>query len=149
MTYHQLTTEERYTIAALRMQRLSISEIARQLGRSKSTVSRELRRNSCTDGGYRAVKAVDRTAGRRRRSRQKWYFHDTQWAMVVALLHLDWSPEQISLWLSVNKIFSISHSTIYRFIWYDYFYHGTLFKHLRQSGKNVVNVTAALIQGEF
>lgn len=133
--YNQLTTDERYTIAALRTQRLSISEIARQLGRAKSTISREIMRNRCNDGHYRAFKATDRTAGRRRRSRQKWYFHDDQWAMVVALLRLDWSPEQISLWLKHYKIFSISHSTIYRFVWYDHFYHGTLHKHLRQSGK--------------
>lgn len=55
--------------------------------------------------------------------------------MVVVLLQNYWSQEKISLWLKKNKIFDISHSTIYGFIWYDCFYHGTLYKHLRQSGK--------------
>lgn len=135
MTYHQLTTDERYTIATLRMQRLSQAEIARRINRSPSTISRELRRNSSADGGYRAEKAVDRTSRIRRESRRKWYFHDQQLQMVIALIRLDWSPEQVSLWLKKEKIFSISHSTIYRYVWYDYFYHGTLYKHLRQSSK--------------
>lgn len=133
--YNQLTTEDRYTIATLLTQHLSYREIAEHICRNVSTVSREINRNKCRDGAYRAFKAISKTAGRRRRSRQKWYFHDIQWEMVVGLLQNDWSPEQISLWLKKNKIFDISHSTIYRFIWYDCFYHGTLYKHLRQSGK--------------
>ncbi len=41
----QLTADDRYTIAALLKQRLSQAEIARQLNRSPSTISRELKRN--------------------------------------------------------------------------------------------------------
>lgn len=135
MNYHQLTTDERYTIAALRAQRKSQAAIARELGRHPSTISRELKRNASNDGGYRAEKAVDRTSRVRRESRRKWYFHDTQLQMITALLRLDWSPEQIALWLKKNKVFTISHSTIYRYVWYDYFFHGSLYKHLRQSSK--------------
>lgn len=133
--YHQLTTEERYTIAVLRMQRVSLRNIGQHLGRDVSTISRELKRNRCQDGGYRAEKAVSRTEGRRKAARRKWYFDDIYLQMVIALLKLDWSPEQISLWLEKEKVFRISHSTIYRFIWYDYFYNGKLYKHLRQSSK--------------
>lgn len=133
--YHQLTTDERYTIAALRMQRLSQAEIARQLGRSPSTISRELKRNRTNAGIYTACKAVDRTARVRRESRRKWYFDDVELQMVIALLRLDWSPEQVSLWLKKHKILSISHSTIYRYVWYDCYYHGNLYTHLRQSSK--------------
>ncbi|HEV7891124.1 MAG TPA: helix-turn-helix domain-containing protein, partial [Pyrinomonadaceae bacterium] len=55
MTYRQLTPEERYMLAALRRQGLNQSEIARSLGRHRSTVCREVRRNSTrADGHYRA-----------------------------------------------------------------------------------------------
>ncbi len=135
MKYHQLTTDERYTLAAYRIQRLSQAEIARRMGRHPSTISRELKRKRTNAGIYTACKAVSRTARVRRESRRKWYFHDRQLQMVVALVRLDWSPEQVSLWLKHNKIFSISHTTIYRYIWYDYFFHGKLYKHLRQSSK--------------
>ena len=135
MKYHQLTTDERYTIAALRMQRVSQAEIARHLGRHPSTISRELKRNRTNAGIYTACKAVSRASRVRRESRRKWYFSDSDLQMVIALIRLDWSPEQVSLWLKKCKVLSISHSTIYRYIWYNYFYHGNLHKHLRQSNK--------------
>jgi transposase-like protein len=52
-----LSFQEREEIAMLRTQGVGIREIARQLGRSPSTISRELRRNAATRGGkldYRA-----------------------------------------------------------------------------------------------
>lgn len=133
--YHQLTAEDRYTIATLLTQRKSQAEIARFLNRSPSTISRELRRNRREDGKYCARGAIKRTSRVRRESRRKWQFEDIELQMVIALLRLDWSPEQVSLWLRQQRIMSISHSTIYRYVWYDFFYKGTLYKHLRQSNK--------------
>jgi transposase-like protein len=52
-----LCFEEREEIALLRGQGFGVREIARRLGRSPSTISRELRRNAATRGGkldYRA-----------------------------------------------------------------------------------------------
>lgn len=46
MPYVQLTSEERYVIYHLTLYRLSVREIARRLGRSHSTISRELKRNA-------------------------------------------------------------------------------------------------------
>ncbi|WP_075187331.1 IS30 family transposase [Teredinibacter haidensis] len=135
MTYHQLTTDERYTIAAYLKQRKSQAFIARALNRSPSSISRELKRNRRPDGKYCAARAVKRTSRIRRESRRKWYFTDIELQMVIALIRLDWSPEQASLWLKKCNIRSISHSTIYRYIWYDIFYLGDLHKHLRQSQK--------------
>jgi len=63
MKYRQITSSERYAIAALRRQGHSLSVIARDLGRSPSTISREVRRNRCADAGYRASKADSRTRG--------------------------------------------------------------------------------------
>ena len=46
-----LSFAEREEIASVRAQRLGVREIARRLGRSPSTISRELRRNAATRGG--------------------------------------------------------------------------------------------------
>ncbi len=94
MKYHQLTAEERYMLAALLWQGHNYSEIARQLGRHRSTVMREVRRNLCNDGGYRAAKAIRRTQARRHQTRRKWHFADHHWQMVISLLRLEWSPCQ-------------------------------------------------------
>lgn len=68
-----LTFAEREEIAILRAQASGIREIARQLGRSPSTISRELRRNAATRSGtfsYRATTAQwhAERAGRRPRA---------------------------------------------------------------------------------
>jgi IS30 family transposase len=135
MSYHQITSGERYMISALHMQGFSYSDIATQLGRHRSTIWREIQRNQCNDGAYRPSKAITRTRSRRRESRRNWRFHDGHLQIVFSLLRLKWSPEQISGWLRLNRIFSISHATIYRYIWYDRFYGGNLHTHLRQSSK--------------
>ena len=135
MKYHQLTSSERYIIARLRLQRYSFAEIAEILGRHRSTIYREVRRNACNDGGYRAYKADSRTRARRRESRRHWYFSDWQLGLAIALIREDWSPQQVADWLRQNRILAISHQTLYRVIWYDRAYDGTLYKHLRQGGK--------------
>jgi IS30 family transposase len=97
MSYHQLTSHERYILAALRKQGFNQSEIARNLGRHRSTISRELRRNSSRhDGGYRPSRAVEMTSGRRSRSRRKPHFSRTELRLVERLLRRQWSPDQIS-----------------------------------------------------
>lgn len=135
MMYHQLTADERYTIAAFLKQRKSQAFITRAIGRSAATISRELKRNRRPDGKYCAARAVKRTSRIRREARRKWYFSDSELQIVIALIRLDWSPEQASLWLKKCNVLSISHSTIYRYIWYDLFYQGSLHRHLRQSHK--------------
>jgi IS30 family transposase len=69
-TGRYLSLPEREQIALLRAQHQGVREIARHLGRSASTISRELRRNAATRGGgfdYRAITAqwhADRAARR-------------------------------------------------------------------------------------
>jgi IS30 family transposase len=132
MRYHQLTSEERYMISALRKQGIHSAEIARNLGRHRSTICREVQRNSARwDGRYRPSKAVERTRGRRSRSRRKSQFGPGEWQQVLELLHQDWSPEQISGHLRTQRTLSISHETIYRHVKRDRRRGGLLFKHLR------------------
>ncbi len=135
MKYRQITSSERYAISALRRRGLSAREIAAELGRAHTTISREIRRNSCNDGGYRPFKASHRTRGRRSRSRRNERIRPETWTVVERYLRLDWSPEQVAGFLRVEGILSISHETIYVHVWHDKARGGDLWTHMRQAGK--------------
>lgn len=135
MKYRQITSGERYAIAALKKQKLSIRMIAAQIGRSPATVSRELRRNLSTQARYSPDKAHSYAVARKRRSRRNSHFSPDEWALVEHLVALDWSPEQVSGWLSLHRILSISHETIYLRVWHDKRCGGELWTHMRQANK--------------
>ncbi len=135
MTYRQITSGERYMLAALRTQGYSASRIARELGRHPSSISRELRRNGCNDGAYRPSKADRRTRGRRSRSRRNRRFGPADFRLVEGLLPHLWSPEQIAGYLKRHELLSISHETIYQHIWRNKRYGGRLHEFLRCAGK--------------
>jgi IS30 family transposase len=123
-------------LVALRKQGLNQSQIARALGRHRSTISREIRRNRCRlDGRYRVSKAQERTNGRRSRSRRNLRFTVQDFALVDELLCRQWSPEQVSGHLRRLGHLRISHETIYRHIWRDKRAGGLLHTHLRRSRK--------------
>jgi transposase, IS30 family len=134
-TYRQLTPGERYELSALRKQGLRPAAIARALGRHRSTISRELRRNLRSDGWYDARTADQRARMRRSRSRRNRRFTADDWALVLTCLKQQWSPEQISGRLKKDGSLRISHETIYRHIWHDKRRGGTRYKLLRQAGK--------------
>jgi predicted transcriptional regulator len=91
-----LSQDERIEIADLRHAGLGIRQIADQLGRAPSTISRELRRNA-TAGGYRPFEARRRaTANRARNHRRRLETNDELRQLVAELLVQRWSPEQIS-----------------------------------------------------
>ena len=58
------------------------------------------------------------------------------WAQVVTGLRADWSPEQIAGRLARERILTISHETIYRYVWADKAAGGQLFTHLRCARKH-------------
>jgi len=132
MKYRHLSFEERCTLTALRTERLGMAAISRKLGRSRSTLWRELGRNrSRHDGCYRAHQAQERTQARRRNSRRNQRFGRAELKRVEALLQELWSPEQISAVLRQSGQLSISHETIYRHVWRDRKLGGNLYRHLR------------------
>lgn len=136
MTYQQITSEERYIISHLRKQGLSKAEIARQLGRHRCTIAREISRNSCcTDGHYRPSKADSRAKTRRSNSRRNQQYSEQDFAPICELIKLDWSPEQAIGALRAKKVTTMSHETLYRYIWNDKSAGGDLWLHLRQSTK--------------
>lgn len=135
MRYHQITREERYTLAQWRMQqpRLSNAEIARRMDRHPSTIGRELRRNcSTSDGAYRASQAQEHRNGRRARNRGWTKLSAKQWRIVDGLLREGFSPEQISGRLRDTGTLQVSHETIYRHVWADKAANGLLYLCLRQ-----------------
>ena len=136
MKYHQLSDDERYQIGAMRRAKSSLRAIARELGRSPSTISREIRRNAYpTDGRYKPLHACQMARGRRRRARQGTRYSMEQWQIVRKLIERKLSPMQVSGVLKRFGVLSISHETIYQHVWEDRRYGGELHTHLRQALK--------------
>ena len=123
-------------LSALRRQGFSSAEIARVLGRSRSTIGREIQRNSThPDGCYRPDRAHEAANGRRSRSRRNSRFTPADWRIIEDLLRADLSPEQVSGRLRTKGRLRVSHETIYIHIWTDKRRGGQLYRHLRQRPK--------------
>ncbi len=120
--YQQLQPEERLTIASLLLQGSSIRAMARILGRSPATVSRELARNS-SPAGYASVPAEALSTARRSAGRRptKLCLQSVCWRIVLTLLEWKWSPQQISGTLKrmypTDPTQHVSHETIYTAIY--------------------------------
>ncbi|KGM38587.1 hypothetical protein JY96_21645, partial [Aquabacterium sp. NJ1] len=130
--YRQLAREERYLISAYLKANWSLRAIAQELGRSASTISREVSRNATThDGAYRPCKADRYARARRRRSRRGPKFKPEQYALVRRYLRKKWSPKQIVGTLRPQGLLDMSHESIYRYLLRDKQAGGGLWKHLR------------------
>ena len=117
MGHHvHLTLSEREDIMLMRREGKGVSDIARAIGRDKSTVSRELRRNSC-ERFYRASTAQRRYGERRLACRRPAILDDERVFGLVRdkFLEEQWSPEQIEGRLALELGGSpVSDTTIYR-----------------------------------
>ena len=113
-----LTLSEREEISRGIVARRSIRSMASLLGRSPSTVSREVCRNG-GDDRYRAAVA-DEQAWIRTRRPKRCKLANSPWLRraVARKLRLNWSPEQIAGWLKrthpEDGSYQVSHETIYR-----------------------------------
>jgi IS30 family transposase len=136
MVYFQLTRGERYVIGRMRATGKSLREIGRCLGRSVSTISREVQRNRCPhDGRYRVDKAHSRAMSKRSSTRKKSQFSEQEWLGMQTLLRRKWSPQQISGRRRLCGTRPISHETIYRHVRRDRRVGGELWRHLRVMSK--------------
>jgi IS30 family transposase len=113
-----LTLSEREEISRGIAGQQSARSMARLLGRSPSTVSRELSRNGGYDR-YRAALADDKAWVRSRRPKRCKLANNPRLRRVVASkLRLNWAPEQIAGWLKranpKDECNRVSHETIYR-----------------------------------
>mgnify|MGYP000685824955 CR=1 FL=1 len=127
--YTQLTQEQRYQISILMKAEHKQTEIANLLGIHKSTISRELQRNT-GKRGYRPKQAQTRCL-ERRLLKVKSRIPASTWRLVKSLIRKDWSPEQVSGRLKNIDKLSISTEWIYQYILKDKQMGGTLHQHLR------------------
>ena len=113
-----LTLAEREEISRGIAAHQSARSMARLLGRSASTVSRELKRNGGYDS-YRAALADETAWARARRPKRCKLANSARLRQAVASkLRLNWSPEQVAGWLKRahpgDESYHVSHETIYR-----------------------------------
>jgi IS30 family transposase len=149
----KLGKKERGVIAQMIAQGKKVREIARTLGRSPSTISDEVKRNSVWDGEkvvYEAIEAQEQystrkiKAGKRNALKNEWVYRYT-----IEHLRENWSPEQIAGRLNrehpLVKSRTIGVETIYRYIyhptnkdeaWWEYLPRGQK-KRRRQKGRSV------------
>ncbi|WLE99284.1 MAG: IS30 family transposase [Candidatus Electrothrix communis] len=104
------------------------------MGRSQSTVSRKIRRNS-GQRGYRN-KQADRFALERHADKAKAVKMTGEIKYIVSVcLQNDWSPEQIAGRLREESVVCLHHETVYQYILTDKANGGQLYRHLRHQGK--------------
>ena len=123
-TYKQFSLKESIELSRLRQEGRSMRVISAALGRSPSTISRELRRNSQPTKvwaqGYEPLRAEGLRERRRRRDARFKLARDARLrAHVRERLEAGWTPEQIAGALRhAHGQCIISHESIYRFIYY-------------------------------
>jgi len=102
-TYQQLTSQQRYQISALKRIGHSQTEIAQELEVHKSTISREVYRNT-GERGYRPKQASEKACERRTKAAHNKRISAETWKVVEEKLCQDWSPEQVSGgWKNIRK----------------------------------------------
>lgn len=130
--YHHLTGDDRIVIRTLLQENRSHQYIADRVGRSRSTINREIARNRSLRG-YRPKQAQAKAEARRQQPRRV-----KMTAAVVdhieKKLHEDYSPEQITGTMERAIGTRISHERIYQHIWQDKYAGGDLYTHLRLAG---------------
>ena len=132
--YTQLTEAERYHIHIMIKQGRPIAEIARSMGRHRTTVWRELRRNT-GQRGYRHQQAHHKAMARHRTKPKRVKLTPTMQAQLRTRLVQHWSPEQIAGRLRLETGTRLSAETIYRFIARDRRAGGVLYQRLRYQGQ--------------
>jgi IS30 family transposase len=134
--YRHLTYEKRCQIYTLLKSGHAKIEIAQLLGVHRSTITKELKRN--TGGkGYRFIQAQEKASARRAaasgapRKMKPGLVSEIE----EKLTQDQWSPDQISGWLKRRGRAFVSCERIYQHIWKDKRNGGGLWRHLRHSGK--------------
>lgn len=118
--YTHLTSNQRVELAALVRVKVKLKDIARQLGKAPSSITRELQRNGNSDG-YRAITARRRTKERRISANKRFRKIENNERLrryTVNKLKKCWSPEQIAgrLKKEYGKTV-VCHETVYQWIY--------------------------------
>lgn len=123
MAHTELDLRERRVIEDMLNAKVPIAKIATEIGRHRSTVYREIKRNGFEDkelpylNGYYGVNA-QRTADTRRARRRKLIRLEGLRAHVIDRLKTGWTPEQIAGRLGYDgQPIRVSHETIYAYVY--------------------------------
>lgn len=135
MEYNQLTYKERYLIERCHQNGESQTLIANKLNRSKSTVCRELNRNSEDAEPYQARQAQRQAKERASGNHGPRKLTDKLWNDVARRIRQYWSPEQIADHLDSCDGPSLSHEWIYQMIYANQAGGGDLWEYMRHPRK--------------
>ena len=131
-----LTSEQRYTVSCMFNQGKKQVEIATTIGKDKSVISREIKRNKDQrNGQYRYELALRKHAERQKNKPKHIRFTNKVQSYVEGLLAEDYSPEQIVGISKKNNVVCVSCERIYQHVWRDKARKGTLHQHLRRKGR--------------
>lgn len=128
--YEQLTLEQRYQIYAFLKAGYSKTEIAKQIGVDKSTITRELQRNM-SGRGYRPDFAHRQALTRRTSKAKPRICKEIRAEVEDKLINEQWSLEQISGRRQLDQKQKVSHEWIYQHIYKDKQSGGELYTNLR------------------
>ncbi len=134
--YSQLSPEQRYQIAALLKAGHSKCFIARQLFVHKSTIGRELKRNSTSKQKYTPALA-QQFANDRQKDKNHFSLFSIEMKTFIEnkMTTQQWSPEQISGYCKANNLSMVSHEWIYQYVYKDLKTGGQLYTNLRTQNK--------------
>lgn len=120
--YNQLTPVQRYALEAYIRAGKNYSEIAQLMKVHKSTIGREIKRNTNKRGIganiYNATKAQSKTAHRHYSKPKEIRFTDELKIQMLNWMTIEkYSPELVAAQWIKNGVVGVSHETIYKFIW--------------------------------
>ncbi len=140
MSYDHLSEKERYEITIFKKQRYSNRQIGEAIGRHQTTVGRELRRNG-RKAHYGAQTAQAQAADRRNVASSR--VRKMKPVLIARIDHLpsneQWPPAMISDRLELEGFESVTHETIYKYIYANQPNGGVLHTQLRRQGKQRKN----------
>jgi transposase, IS30 family len=118
--FWQLKLEEREQIMTLRSQGKSLREIAKEMERDHTTISREVRRNDRAKRYWACIAQRDAEKRKRKAGRRDRLKKEAVRNYVHAKLVSGWSPEQIEGRISQDQPgSSIGHEAIYQYVYCD------------------------------
>lgn len=141
MGYKHLDYKKRCEIYGLWRAGYSVTDIAKEVGVHKSTISREFNRNitfvrtKLGSWQYKPNYAQGYADERHKKKRKCVKFTDDVKAFVCQKIQENWSPDQISGYAKRHSLFSISNEWIYQFVLRDKEKGGKLYLHLRHQNK--------------
>jgi IS30 family transposase len=144
MAYKHINSNERFYLEQRLALGDSISKIAKDLGRHKSSLYNEINRNTDQSFGfYSGLRANNIAKERQSLTVRKQKFFANVDKQTMELINTEFkvrsSPDQISAKLKNELNVEVSQQTIYRHVWEDRNNGGKLYEHLRRRGKKYRN----------